>query len=169
MTERPYQHSPACNTEDFVAALSLAANGVAIVTTDGAAGKSGLTVSSMVSVCAEPALMLACVHSKNEFCDMADANGAFAINLLGEDQQTISNVFAGFGEDPTLDRFTVGTWTTRDTRSPILDNALVSLDCALEESKTHGTHRIYIGRVLSVETCNKTPLVYSQRGYVSLA
>lgn len=100
---------------------------------------------------------------------MADANGAFAINLLGEDQQTISNVFAGFGEDPTLDRFTVGTWTTRDTRSPILDNALVSLDCALEESKTHGTHRIYIGRVLSVETCNKTPLVYSQRGYVSLA
>ncbi len=158
-----------CNTEDFVAALSLAANGVAVVTTNGASGKSGLTVSSMVSVCAEPALMLACVNTSNEFCKMADANQVFALNLLAEDQQDVSNTFAGFGDNPEIDRFTKGEWTTATTGSPILTNALVSLDCALVESREHGTHRVYIGRVLDVSSRKTAPLVYSQRSYVKLA
>ena len=131
-----FDEIPACETEDFVAALSLAANGVAIVTTDGNAGKSGLTVSSMVSVCADPPLMLACVNSDNVFCNIADANSGFAINLLTQDQQGISNTFAGFGDNPDVDRFTQGSWSTRDTGSPNLDNALASLDCALVEGRS---------------------------------
>lgn len=157
-----------CESTDFVAALSLAANGVAIVTTEGDSGKSGLTISSMVSVCANPPLMLACVNADNNFCDLADANNAFAINLLAQDQQPLSNIFAGIGENPDIDRFTCGNWTARDTGSPILEDALASLDCALVEGRTHGTHRIYIGRVLSVATRDVAPLVYSRRGYVSL-
>lgn len=159
---------PDCETTDFVAALSLAANGVAIVTTEGNAGKSGLTVSSMVSVCADPPLMLACVNADNVFCDMTDANKGFAINLLTQDQQSISNIFAGFGENPDADRFTQGNWSARETGSPVLKDALASLDCALVEGRTHGTHRIYIGRVLSVATHDAPPLVYSRRGYANL-
>jgi len=158
---------PNCDTSEFVAALSLAANGVSIVTTDGEAGKAGLTVSSMVSVCAEPAVMLACVNTDNVFCGIADKNETFAINLLAADQQAISNVFAGFGDNPDADRFQHGHWTTRETGSPILSDALVSLDCALLEATTHGTHTIYIGRVLSVATRDTKPLVYSNRGYPS--
>lgn len=169
MTPTSKEETPSCKTEDFVAALSLAANGVAIVTTDGNHGKAGLTVSSMVSVCAEPALMLACVNSDNEFCQMADANQVFAINLLAEDQQDVSNVFAGFGEDPDADRFTVGEWTQAVTGSPILTNALVSLDCMFVESREHGSHRVYIGRVVNVNTRDTAPLVYSRRNYAKLA
>ena len=160
---------PDCKTSDFVAALSLAANGVAIVTTDGDAGKAGLTVSSMVSVCAEPPLMLACVNADNVFCNMADANQVFAINLLAQDQQDVSNIFAGFGDNPDADRFANGSWQVRQTGSPVLQDSLVSLDCALVEARTHGTHRIYIGRVLSVATRDAPPLVYSRRGYANLA
>ena len=134
---------PDCDTQDFVAALSFAANGVAIVTTDGNAGKAGLTVSSMVSVCAEPPLMLACVNADNVFCKLADANNAFAINLLTKDQEQISNIFAGFGENPDADRFAHGSWLARQTSSPILQDALASLDCALVEARSYGTHRIY--------------------------
>lgn len=169
MTQAAFDAAESCKTEDFVAALSLAANGVAIVTTDGVKGRSGLTVSSMVSVCAEPALMLACVNTENEFCEFADANQAFAINLLAEDQQDVSNTFAGFGDDPDVDRFTVGEWTTATTGSPILTNALVTLDCAYVESREHGTHRIYIGRVLNVTTRDTAPLVYTRRSYAALA
>ena len=160
---------PACETTDFVAALSLAANGVAIVTTDGEAGMAGLTVSSMVSVCAEPPLMLACVNSDNLFCEKADINKGFAINLLTQNQEQVSNVFAGFGDDPDADRFSHGSWSTRHTGSPVLIDALASLDCALVEGRTYGTHRIYIGRVLSVATNEAPPLVYSQRGYAKLS
>jgi len=165
----PFDAIPNCDTAEFVATLSLAANGVSIVTTDGEAGTAGLTVSSMVSVCAEPALMLACVNADNEFCRIADANQAFAINLLAADQQAVSNVFAGFGDDPKANRFDTGEWSMRETGSPILADALVSLDCALVEARTHGTHKIYIGRVLSAQSRDTAPLVYSRRGYVSVA
>ena len=111
--------------------------------------------------------MLACVNADNPFCDLADANNAFAINLLAQNQQEVSNIFAGFGENPDADRFNHGRWSVRETGSPILQEALASLDCALVEARTHGTHRIYIGRVLSVTTQDAPPLVYSRRGYAS--
>jgi len=169
VTTPPFDALQSCKSEDFVAALSLAANGVAIVTTDGNHGRAGLTVSSIVSVCAEPALMLACVNSDNAFCGAAEKNQSFAINLLAEDQQEVSNVFAGFSDDTIADRFSIGEWTTTVTGSPILTNALVSLDCEFVESREHGTHHVYIGRALSVNSRDTNPLVYSRRNYAKLS
>lgn len=152
---------------DFTAALALAANGVSLVTTDGAHGKAGLTVSSMCSVCAEPALILACVNAQNEFCSSADANKHFAVNLLTTSHTELSGVFAGLGEQPETDRFSHGIWQTLQTGSPILSDALVSLDCTLVSAKTHGTHRIYIGEVVAVLSNKAEPLIYTNRSYAS--
>ncbi len=151
----------------FTDALSQAANGVAIVTTDGEHGKAGLTVSSLCSVCADPALVLACVNADNLFCVAADANKRFAINLLSVSQTTVSTVFAGMSNTPDTDRFQTGTWTTLATGSPILLDSLVSMDCELESANTHGTHRIYIGRVVAVTSTANDPLVYTKRAYAS--
>lgn len=150
---------------EFTSALALAANGVSIVTTDGDHGKAGLTVSSMCSVCAEPALILACVNAENEFCDKADSNKQFAVNILSTSHTVLSSVFAGLGESPDSDRFTTGQWQTLKTGSPILSNALVSLDCSLVSATTHGTHRIYIGEVLEVLSNESEPLIYTNRQY----
>jgi len=158
--------TPDCvKPSEFTAALALAANGVAIVTTDGSAGKAGLTVSSVCSVCADPALILACVNTNNEFCKIAEANGVLAINLLNNQQTNVSNVFAGFGDDPDADRFLTGTWDTLKSGSPTLSDALVSLDCHIDSYKTHGTHNIYIGRVIAIRSNDASALVYSQRAY----
>lgn len=153
------------SVSDFTAALSLAANGVSIVTTDGTHGKAGLTVSSTCSVCAEPPLILACVNVENEFCELADANEHFAVNLLSTSHTELSNTFAGLGDQPKADRFTQGVWSTLETGSPILSNALVSLDCTLVSANTHGTHRIYIGEVIAVQTNDSDALVYTRRSY----
>lgn len=155
----------AVDPSDFTAALALAANGVSIVTTDGPHGKAGLTVSSMCSVCADPTLMLACVHAENKFCEIADANEQFAINLLTTDQTELSGTFAGLGDDPDADRFLVGNWTQLQTGSPVLTDALVSLDCKLVRATTHGTHRIYIGEVVDLLSNNNNALVYTARQY----
>jgi len=157
---------PTITAQAFTDALSKAANGVSIVTTGGADGRAGLTVSSMCSVCADPALVLACVNADNEFCALADGYGHFAINLLTTEQTAVSQVFAGLDEHPEENRFNTGEWTTLVTGSPVLDGALVALDCELESSTTHGSHRIYIGRVLGVASTQATPLVYCDRGYV---
>lgn len=158
---------PTVKPEEFTEAMSKTANGVSIVTTAGEHGRAGLTVSSMCSVCVEPALVLACVNSDNEFCNLADANGHFAINLLTTDQTGISQVFAGLVNETSQDRFVTGHWITLSSGSPILDNALVALDCAIESAETHGSHRVYIGRVLAVSVGRGSPLVYSSRDYAS--
>lgn len=150
---------------EFTSALAMAANGVSIVTTDGDHGKAGLTVSSMCSVCAEPALILACVNADNEFCTKADSNKQFAVNILSTSHTALSGVFAGLSESPKADRFATGQWQTLQTGSPILTNALVSLDCQLVSAETHGTHRIYIGEVLAVQSCESDPLIYTNRQY----
>ena len=152
---------------EFTAALALAANGVSLVTTEGTHGKAGLTVSSMCSVCAEPALILACVNAQNEFCDKADGNQHFAVNLLTTDHIELSGVFAGLGDKPDADRFAKGQWQTLETGSPVLSDALVSLDCKLISATTHGTHRIYIGEVLAVLSNDSAPLIYTNRNYAS--
>ncbi len=154
---------------EFTSALALAANGVAIVTTDGAAGRAGLTVSSVCSVCADPALILACVNADNEFCTAAEKNGSFAINLLAAEQSQISNVFAGLAADKDADRFANGEWDTLQTGAPALVDALVTLDCTIDSYSTHGTHTIYIGRVQAVRSREASALVYCQRAYGTVA
>lgn len=160
---------PAIAPADFTGALSLAANGVAIVTTAHGDMRAGLTVSSLCSVCAEPPLILACVQQDNEFCEIVDTARVFAINLLTQHQIALSNEFAGLGEHPDADRFRLGDWQTLATGAPILADALVSLDCELESVSAHGTHRIHIGRVVGVLHANDDQdigaLVYARRQY----
>jgi flavin reductase (DIM6/NTAB) family NADH-FMN oxidoreductase RutF len=51
--------------EQFRDAMSHAVTGVNIVTTDGALGRYGLTVSAVSSVSTEPPMILVCVNRKS--------------------------------------------------------------------------------------------------------
>lgn len=168
-TPRERSPRPSITASAFTSALSLAANGVSIVTTTHGGRRAGLTVSSMCSVCAEPALLLVCVNAENEFCELADASGRFAVNILSDAQQALSNVFAGL--DPNVeDRFeTIGHWTTLTGGTPILADALVALDCELDTTIARGTHRVFFGHVVDVRTTRGEPLVYTARGYAAIA
>ena len=145
-----------------------------IVTAATGGRRAGLTVSSMCSVCAEPALLLACVNTDNEFDAVASEAGAFAVNILESRHVELATVFAGLAEplpssggggEPT--RFDAGAWDALETGAPTLDGALVTLDCALDSSLLRGTHRIWIGRVVAVRTAPGVPLVYTSRAFAS--
>jgi len=149
----------------FTSALSLAANGVSIVTTRYQDQKAGLTVSSMCSVCADPALLLVCVNSENEFCTLADQSGFFAVNIMPNDSVELATVFAGLAEDPEASRFDTGEWTSLTTGAPILSNALVGLDCQVDSSIVKGSHRVFFGRVVDLRTTSGEPLIYTDRRF----
>ena len=110
-------------------------------------------------------MLLACVNADNEFCRLAVESQSFAINILGTKQDDIANTFAGLTDTPEDNRFAIGSWSTLATGSPILTDALVALDCELDSSLLRGTHRIFIGRVVSVRHQTGSPLVYTARGY----
>lgn len=150
---------------DFTQALSLAASGVNIVTTDGEGGMAGLTVSSMCSVCAEPPVVLVCVASNNEFCSCVKINGSLVVNLLTIEQTEAAKVFAGLNENPDENRFETGSWQTLVTGSPVLQDSLVSLDCQVSATHSYGTHTIYICRVVGVLSAENDALIYCMRQF----
>jgi flavin reductase (DIM6/NTAB) family NADH-FMN oxidoreductase RutF len=83
----------------FVTGMSHAACTVNVVTTDGSAGRFGVTVSAMSSVSAdsERPTLLACVHESSPAARAILENGVFCVNVLRDDQSFISDVFAGAG------------------------------------------------------------------------
>ncbi len=155
----------------FTKAMSLAASGVTVVSSDGIAGRFGLTVSAVTSVSADPPLVLACVNRRSPLVGAITDNQAFCINLLAMHQTHIADTFAGrAGKTPAYD-FACTRWRAEITGSPIIEESTAWFDCALETTHDAGTHRIFIGRVVAAGAHGDAPepLVYSRRSYHRLA
>ncbi len=156
--------------EQFLEAMSRAANSVTVVTTNGIAGKAGVTVSAMCSVSVEDPspTILVCVHNLSPACAAIRTNSAFCANLLSVDQSHISDSFAGRSEATGEGKFDCATWHEQDSGSPMLDGALASFDCKLVHDVLVGTHRIFVGQISFVMSCDSgKPLVYHDRQYAA--
>src|SRR5277367_7027258 len=81
----------------FLSGMSHAACTVNVVTTDGVAGRHGVTVSAMVSVSADTPqpTLLVCIHHLSPVVTALLENGVFCVNVLRDDQAHISDNFAG--------------------------------------------------------------------------
>jgi flavin reductase (DIM6/NTAB) family NADH-FMN oxidoreductase RutF len=62
----------------FVEGMSRSAAPVYVLTTAGAAGLQGLTVSAVSSLSADPPMVLACVHRQSPFAGTVRRNGVMA-------------------------------------------------------------------------------------------
>jgi flavin reductase len=125
-----------------------------------------MTVSAFSSVSADPPLVLVCANRASTTHAVIEEGGVFAVNILAEHQQDVSNLFASSElEDSRLDRV---HWTEGSTGAPLIDEALVSLECTVRSAHREGSHTIYIGQVEAVHVSDATPLLYYRGGYRSL-
>jgi flavin reductase len=153
----------------FLAGMRKAASSVCIVTTDGAAGRAGITVNSMTSVSVDRPAVLVCIRKDSRLASAIRENKVFCVNLLQDHHTAVSDVFAGRGL-PDTDRFASAEWTTLKTGSPALIGAATSFDCSLAEASCFGTHFLFIGDVVDVNTTPDTStLVYHDRKYCTLS
>ena len=152
----------------FVEGMSRAATFVAVATTDGPGGRAGVTVSSLTSVSADgdqPSILV-CIHHLSPAASAILANRAFCANLLGEDQQSVANLFAGRGGGERADRFSQIPWATGPLGQPVLTGATAIFECRLATALLWETHHILVGRVLSVRLSDRPEaLLYGQRAY----
>ena len=147
----------------FIDAMRRAASGVTVVTTDGPAGRFGVTVSAMTSVSADPPSVLVCVNNTSRAAEAIGTNKRFCVNLLAHHQTELSDVFAGrLGR---ADRFAGFAWSALGTGAPSLEDALSSFDCRLVESHVFGSHTVFMGLVVAVRSGEGAPLVYHDRAY----
>lgn len=154
--------------QKFLEGMSRSASTVSVITTDGPAGRHGVTVSAMSSVSADSASpsLLVCINKTSSAADAIRKNGAFCVNVLRDDQVRLSDVFAGRHRDEYPDKFDFGEWTRLKTGAPVVPDALVAFDCQLKEAILHGSHWIFIGEADAIEfAAGMSPLIYANRGY----
>jgi flavin reductase len=91
----------------------------------------------------------------------------FCVNVLREDQSSISDSFAGRLSSAGYDKFACASWTTGITGAPRVIDPLVAFDCRLSGEHRVGTHYIIIGSAAHVflPKSGGSPLIYSNRSY----
>ena len=154
----------------FLQGMSCAANTVNVVTTDGTAGRAGVTVSAMASVSADgdAPTMLVCVHHLAAAAQTILDNGCFCTNILRDDQSFISDTFAGRLKTEDGDKFSCVDWVTMKTGAPRVRDPLTAFDCTVKSSERVGTHFVFIGEVQDIFVATGgSPLIFANRTYGS--
>jgi flavin reductase (NADH)/flavin reductase/chlorophenol-4-monooxygenase component 1 len=154
---------------EFRSALSRLTTAVSVITTDGPAGRAGLTCSAVCAISDTPATVLACVNRRIAAHAVIQANGVMCINSLPASQRDLSQVFAGVGQVPMAERFASANWSVLKTGAPHCTDALMALDCEVIDLREVGTHSLLIGRVLATaqNTTTVEPLIYHRQQYAT--
>jgi flavin reductase (DIM6/NTAB) family NADH-FMN oxidoreductase RutF len=140
----------AFTAKEFRTALGAFATGVTVVTTKGSEHPYGLTANAFSSVSLDPPLVLVCVKRGSEGSESIERNGVFAVNVLGADQESISNYFASKDRPRGHEAFKEIAHRRAASGSPILHGAAAFLDCRLAASHVAGDHVIFIGEVMGL-------------------
>ncbi len=141
------------------------ATGVAIATVlDSGGTPYGMTINSFTSVSLDPPLVLICIDRKARILEHFLTSDFFAINILRENQQALSERFARTEED----RFGTVEWYAGETGTPLIPGALAALECAVFERRPAGDHTILIGEVAHAVRHEGLPLIYFSSSYQAL-
>jgi flavin reductase (DIM6/NTAB) family NADH-FMN oxidoreductase RutF len=152
----------------FLTGMSHAASTVNVVTTDGVAGRHGVTVSAMVSVSADTPrpTLLVCIHHLSAVAGAVLENGVFCVNVLREDQVHISDSFAGRSGAQGVAKFECARWASQVTGAPRVVDSLVAFDCQVTASERVGSHVVIFGCVQDIFVAGAgAPLIYANRAY----
>lgn len=145
------------------------ATGVTIVAAGLNGERHGMTVSSFTSVSLDPPLVLVSLERITHTHRLVVAAGYFAVSVLGQGQQEISDRFAGRVPDDE-DRFAGLETFQLVSGMPFLAGGLAYFDCQVVSTYPAGTHTVFIGEVLSAQnTGGVEPLVYYNQAYRRLA
>ena len=151
--------------DEFRAALSRFPSGVTIVTTKDASGRfHGITVSAFSSVSLKPPMILVCIEKTTGSHYAFQESEFFVVNFLAEGQEDLSNRFASQIPDKFDGigyRFGIG-------EIPVLEAALVTLECRLAYAYDGGDHTIFVGLVEKSNVVDGRPLIYWHGDYRKL-
>ena len=143
-SHQPLEYTGGPDTRAFRNAMGGFATGVTVVTTMAGPIPVGVTANSFTSVSLDPPLVLVCLGKSLGCIDAFSEAEHFAINVLREDQRSLSARFATKG----IDRFKDTDWDRSQTNNPMIRNALANIDCAKHAQMDYGDHTIFIGEVL---------------------
>jgi flavin reductase (DIM6/NTAB) family NADH-FMN oxidoreductase RutF len=142
------------------------ATGVTIVTTMSKEGQAyGLTANAFTSVSLDPPLLLISVDKKAESYPHLEDSKVFTVNVLADDQESLSRKFAVSGGD----KFNGVAYRVGANGAAILDGALAFIECKVYATYEGGDHVLYLGLVEEAQTREGKPLLFYRGGYRAIS
>ncbi len=154
--------------ERFREVMGHFATGISVVTTFEGERPQGITVNAFSSVSLEPPLVMVALDRRRFITPMVRSAGRYAVNVLGADQQALSDCFAHAPVSPGREAFCGASWQPGPTGLPLIDGAIATLECTIVETFSAGDHDLFIGRVDSLQQLGEgvAPLLYYRRRYL---
>jgi 3-hydroxy-9,10-secoandrosta-1,3,5(10)-triene-9,17-dione monooxygenase reductase component len=146
------------------------ATGISVVTALDGDRPQGITVNALSSVSLEPPLVLVALDRRRFITPTVRHAGRYAVNILAETQQALSDCFAGAPVTPGRDLFCGAAWHAGTTGLPLLEGAIATLECTVVETFSSGDHDLFVGRVdaLASDEQSPQPLLYYRRRYLRI-
>jgi flavin reductase (DIM6/NTAB) family NADH-FMN oxidoreductase RutF len=151
------------SASDFRNVLAHYPSGVCVITSRHEDGtQTGMAVSSFTSVSLDPPLVGFFPDRKSATWVEIERAGRFGVNILAEGQEAVCRQFASRGTD----RFANVGHHLSSSGVPILDGALVSIECRIHSVTEAGDHYLVLGHVerLHVDRTGR-PLIFFQSAY----
>lgn len=147
--------------KEFTNAMRALVGNCSVITVGQGEDRSGLVVTSAISLSAEPPLLLACINRSASSWPLLDKYRRFGWSSLGSGHQKTAENFAGFGGVKGVDRFADTEWDMTAGGTHLVSGAPSAFDCEVEEMIDRASHSIVIGRVVEIrQTENAGALVY---------
>lgn len=152
--------------DQFRSALGRFATGVTVITVQVSDDQvHGMTANAFCSVSLHPPLVLVCVDHLAETYLHLRERGEFGVSVLKQEQEALSEFFADPERNPDA-AYRLGIrFLAMRSGIPVLDDALVSLDCRTVDAHTAGDHTVFIAEVREVLLGEGMPLLYFRGRY----
>src|SRR5215218_10056878 len=144
--------------------------GVTVVTSGREERVEGMTANAVISVSLDPLLFLVSVHKDARLNPRIREEGSFTVNLLADDQEGLSRLFASPERSSGLPALHSLGGGYGSVGAPLAAGALAAIDCELDEVYAGGDHDLFLGKVVEIRLgdTRKGPLIYHEGGYPTL-
>jgi len=142
--------SPQETTVAFKNAMRQLAGGVSVITASCGEERTGMTVTSVISISLDPPELVVSVNREASSWPMIDQTRRFGVNILGAGQLQIGERFSGKGGIKGEQRYEGAPWQQDEHGVWYLPDALAALSCEVETIWVHRTHNLVVGRVRAV-------------------
>lgn len=151
----------------FRDAMASCAAGVHVITTDGAAGRYGITMTAVAPVTDEPPTVMLCINRSARIIPILSENGSLCINMLADEHQDVAEHFAGLTGLSPEERFAYHIWHRGKTGQLEIEGALAHLNGHIVGKHEIGTHFVFYVRLDEIKNCGcKRPaLLYFRRQF----
>ena len=160
----------AADADALRGAMSHFPTGVTVVTSGREEHAEGMTANAVLSVSLDPLLYLVSVHKEARLNPRIKEEGYFGVNLLADDQEGLSRLFASPERSSGLQAVHSLGGGYGSTGAPLAAGALAVIECELAEVYAGGDHELFLGRVVGIRMgdVRKGPLIFHEGTYPTL-